>query len=165
MRTVHEARHRVGLSCVYLFLSLADASATGLSQDEPLGDPPPIEWRREYGEPGHDTGVRVVRETADGGFILGGGTTASPRGTPLYPHLIKTDPAGLLEWMTTFASPEAIPRQFRRRSDERKPECQGTGAQPNLASNRFRNGSVSAISGNRTSACLPARRHWAIASK
>jgi hypothetical protein len=63
------------------------------------------------------------------------------------------------------ASPLAIARQARRRCDERRSECQATGSQPKRAVKRFRNGSVSAISGSRTSACLPWRSASAIASK
>ena len=39
------------------------------------------------------------------------------------------------------------------------PNARRPAAQPKRASKRFRNGSVSAISGSRTSACLPCRRH------
>ena len=44
-------------------------------------------------------------------------------------------------------------------------ECQATGSQPKRAAKRLRKGSVSAISGSRTSACLPCRSASAIASK
>ena len=66
---------------------------------------------------------------------------------------------------TSPASPSAAIFHKRRRSVIVTPECHSAGFAPNRASTRVRNSAVSAISGNSTSACRPARRHSATASR
>lgn len=57
-------------------------------------------WTRTYGGPGHDMGYSV-RQTMDGGFIIGGWTRSfGAGGSDMY--LIKVDVVGNLEWEKTY---------------------------------------------------------------
>jgi hypothetical protein len=65
-----------------------------------------LEWQRTCGGPENDY-CQAVHQTADGGFVLGGDSETMVR-----PHhynsdmfLVKTDPAGQVEWQKRFGGP------------------------------------------------------------
>ena len=57
-------------------------------------------WEQTFGGSGHDVG-RSVQQTADGGYIIVGGTNDFGMGYPDI-YLIKTDEDGELEWFQIF---------------------------------------------------------------
>ena len=59
-----------------------------------------LEWTKTYGGADQERGF-LVRQTPDGGFILGGSTVSGSNGFQ-DPFIIKTDPDGNAEWETSF---------------------------------------------------------------
>ena len=59
-----------------------------------------VKWNEVYGGNKNDWGWSV-KQTLDGGFIIGGTTTSYGEG-PSDGYLIKTSPAGAMQWQKTF---------------------------------------------------------------
>jgi hypothetical protein len=94
------------------FLALANPEiAVTAPGDISLGRIPPEEWNRTFGGSSDDVGTWVV-QTKDGGYIITGYTSSYGSDAPYSwiikaPYrgdlwLIKTNPAGILEWDRTF---------------------------------------------------------------
>ena len=63
-----------------------------------------LEWQKTFGGSGRDTS-NLVRQTSDGGYVLCGYTESfGAGGHDVY--LVKTSPAGELEWQRTFGGSE-----------------------------------------------------------
>jgi len=59
-----------------------------------------LEWQKTYGGTGYDEGGSV-KQTADGGYIIGGRTNTYGAGDYDF-YLIKTDPCGILDWQKWY---------------------------------------------------------------
>ncbi len=64
-----------------------------------------LQWSKTYGGIGSDIGYSV-RQTSDGGFIITGRTTSFGAGS-FDVYLVKTDPAGSMQWANTYGTPKA----------------------------------------------------------
>ncbi|QQY81470.1 putative metal-binding motif-containing protein [Tamlana sp. s12] len=65
-----------------------------------------LEWEKSYGGPNDDS-ITVMKETADGGYIMGGGSTSEEGNVQInYGNsdwwVVKIDSSGNIQWVKTF---------------------------------------------------------------
>jgi hypothetical protein len=72
--------------------------------------PPPTEWTRTYGISGNENEARSLIQTSDGGYAMLGFTKHWETGWAytLDFWLVKTDPAGNVEWNKPYGAPTSI---------------------------------------------------------